>query len=433
MIKNARDYGAVGDGIANDTKALNNALLGGGTVVVPPGVYLTGTLYLESNTTLIIESGAVIRAIRGMENYNAVNFCPQNRDSKAEVQNGCHLITAVETENIRIEGGGIIDGNYGAWEWKMHSFQPCYYPQPADRNGQLIFICECRNFSMTGVHLMNSTYWTLFLHGCENVRLSDLNIESPHLVLNTDGIDIDCCCDVVINNCIIRTGDDCIAVRGNPTPLKNKRDCKNICVSNCILSSAYANAIRVGVGEGYIHDCNFSNIIVDGAKVGINLVAKFGSSQNNGTCITDLTFSDFRMDVKRPFMIELDDYYGNVPYKSKNIFEHIDFNNFRIRGYLSSFIFGNGAGIIRDINFNNVKMLAGGNGREPGVDEHGLWCVDSTEAVFDITSSAEVNFINCSIGFEADERPSGWEYDVRSIDSVDINMINCNFVKCKVK
>ena len=78
-------------------------------------------------------------------------------------------------------------------------------------------------------------------------------------------------------------------------------------------------------------------------------------------------------------------------------------------------------------------MLAGGNGREPGVDEHGLWCVDSTEAVFDITSSADVNFINCSIGFEADERPSGWEYDIRSIDSVDINMINCNFAKCKVK
>lgn len=429
MIKNVKDFGAVGNGTANDTKALNAALKGGGTVIVPPGIYLSGTIYLESNTKLVLETGSVIRAIRGMENYNAPDYCPQNRASKVEVQTGCHLVSAVEAENIRIEGGGTLDGNCTGWEWKKHDFQPCYYPQPVDRNGQLLFICECRNFSMSGLNLINSTYWTLFLHGCENVRLSDLNIETHPLILNTDGIDIDCCTDVVVSNCIIRTGDDSIAVRGNPAPLKKKKDCSNICISNCILSSAYANAIRIGVGEGFIHDCNFSNIIIDRAKVAINIVAKFGVSQNDGTHITDLSFANFRINAKRPFFIELDDYYGNVPYKSKNSFEHIDFNNFRIKGYLTSFISGNGVGSIRDINFNNIKMLVGGNGRESGVDEHGLWGVDSTDAVFDIISAKDINFTDCTIEFEADKRPDGWKYDVRSVDSSNVNIKNCTFEK----
>ena len=108
-MRNVKDYGAVGDGIALDTKAIQTAIDLGGMVYIPEGIYRTGTLYLKSTGGLHLAAGAVIVASHEREDYNEDDFCPQNRVFTSEFVTGAHLICAIKQENIVIEGHGTID------------------------------------------------------------------------------------------------------------------------------------------------------------------------------------------------------------------------------------------------------------------------------------------------------------------------------------
>src|SRR5574344_1109100 len=105
-MNDVRSFGAVGDGLHNDTAAIQRAIDAGGTVHFPPGTYVTGTLYLKSNGGLHLAAGAVIRASHDHKDYNKDDFCPQNGIFVAEEVTGAHLITAVGQENVSITGEG---------------------------------------------------------------------------------------------------------------------------------------------------------------------------------------------------------------------------------------------------------------------------------------------------------------------------------------
>ena len=112
---NVRDYGAVGDGVSKDTaslqKALDAATASGGRVVVPPGTYLTGSLWLKSRTELHLQRGAVLKASGDLADYNATDAYPQNWGSKSEGWCGKHLVLCLGQEDVAITGEGTVDGN----------------------------------------------------------------------------------------------------------------------------------------------------------------------------------------------------------------------------------------------------------------------------------------------------------------------------------
>ena len=114
-MRNVKEFGAVGDGIANDTAAIQRAIDAGGIVWIPPGVYVTGTLYLKSNGGLHLEAGAVLKASHSRSDYNQDDFCPQNMVFSSEFVTGAHLIVAMEQENISLSGEGCIDGDALFW------------------------------------------------------------------------------------------------------------------------------------------------------------------------------------------------------------------------------------------------------------------------------------------------------------------------------
>ena len=110
-MNNVRDFGAKGDGTTLDTEAIQKAIDAGGMVYFPPGIYLSGTLYLKSDGGLDLSPGAHLLASPDRKDYNADDFCEQNRVFASEQVSGAHFIVAVEQHNITIRGGGRIDGN----------------------------------------------------------------------------------------------------------------------------------------------------------------------------------------------------------------------------------------------------------------------------------------------------------------------------------
>jgi len=360
-MHNIKDFGAVGDGITLDTKAIQKAIDMGGEVYIPEGTYLTGTLYLKSNGGLNFAPGAVLKASHRREDYNDLNFCPQNIDCPAESMVGTHLITAVEQENIFIKGFGVIDGDSHFWvnESKIQNY--CnFFDHPdisANRPGQMIFFAECKNINISEITLLHSPFWHLFLHGCENAHIRGININGERRQWVNDGIDLDCCKNVTISDCIIDTGDDAITLRANGKRLqKREAVCENIVVQNCVLTSYLDYGIRVGVGEGIIRDCRFSNIIMKESLMAIGITCRFNGKKAGGTRVENLHFSDFTVNSHSLFNIRISNRINHPPLIEPCHIKNISFNNFTAKCDRMSYIVNFENGEISNIKFNNLEF-----------------------------------------------------------------------------
>ncbi len=297
-----RDYNAAGDGITNDTAAVQAALDSGEVVHFTPGTYLCGTLYMRSNGGIHLDEGATLLAIPGKENYNADDFSPRNRVFASEKVSGAHLIIAEECENISITGKGKIAGNFKSVfdltqtdeRWRPH------YPRPEWRMAQMIFLAACRNVIVKDVTLCDSQYWTCFLLDCENVVISGVKVRADRMVINADGLDIDCCRNVNIINCDIDCGDDCIALRANERHALRNSPCDNIVVENCRLRSP-ACAVRVGVGNGTLRNCHLKNLQIYDSSVGIGICPSY----TPGSCVNveNILFEDVTFEGEQAFLM----------------------------------------------------------------------------------------------------------------------------------
>ena len=316
-MNDVRDFGAVGDGRTKDTAAIQKAIDAGGMVFFPPGVYLSGSLYLRSNGGLELAPGAILLASPDKEDYNADDFCVQNSSDIREHASGAHFIIGLEVENIVICGGGRIDGSrksfYGDGREPDCVTAPLPYPNYGYekfgsvpnivwRPGQMIFICESRNIQIRDVQLYNAPYWTCFVYGCEDVQIRGLRILNDQRSHNTDGIDIDCCCRVTISDCIIDSGDDCITLRGNDKRLKRKRPCEFVTITNCVLHTC-ANGIRIGVGDGIIRNVAVSNIVFHHCGTAVTVCSNFSRDPAHGVEISNISFNNLQMDAMRAFII----------------------------------------------------------------------------------------------------------------------------------
>lgn len=332
-MRNIKDYGAVGDGVTLDTNAIQAAIDAGGMVYIPKGTYRTGTLYLKSNGGLHLAHGAVLIGSHERADYNADDFCPQNRVFKEEWATGAHLITAVEQENIVIEGYGVIDGQGDFWmnESKTNEGWPDPenrdYAPNEDRPAQMIFICECKNVRIKDVNIVNGPFWHLFFHGCEDVFVRGLNIRGDRPRWTNDGIDVDCCSRVTISDCMIDVGDDALTIRANNEPLlHNGGRCENIMVTNCILRSARDYGMRIGVGDGVISNCTFSNLNIEAPNIcGIGIMSRWSPESKYVTSMERLIFSGCNIKSRIPFDIFVAN--DDIPLKKPCFIRNISFSN----------------------------------------------------------------------------------------------------------
>lgn len=309
MTVSVSDYGAIGDGKLLETKAIQAAIddvaaKGGGCVNVPAGIYLTGTIWLRDNIELHLEPGATLLGSTNMDDYNALDAYPQNYSWLPEKWVGKHLILAVNCQNVSITGTGTIDGNSGffleppenppklrrsyGWNLGLRTSRDLSIMRP----GQTIVFCECDKVLVNGIRIMNSSCWSCFIYGCNDVVVENVFIKNPPDSVNSDGIDIDCSRNVMVSNCNIDTGDDAITLRGSSRHLKEDKPCENVTVTNCVLACSVCG-FRIGVGNGCIRNASISNIVIHRAGTGFLIQSCYSSGR--GVDISNINVSNIRI------------------------------------------------------------------------------------------------------------------------------------------
>ncbi len=260
-VFNVRDHGARGDRTSNDRSAIQSAIdacarAGGGTVLMPRGDFLSGTLHLASGVTVHLEVGATLWASTNRSDYPA---------------GLSHLLVAENARRVSITGQGVINGqgtaDYGA-RWGVPA-------KPAFRTGILVFT-DCQQVSVQGVTVLKSDAWTLHFKRCDGLTIEDVTIRNNYRRLNSDGIDPNMCRNVRIARCRIVAGDDCIVLKTTEA-----KPCENVLVSDCVLESA-SSALKLGTeSHGDFRNIRFVNCVISNSPTGIGLYLKDGGTMEN--------------------------------------------------------------------------------------------------------------------------------------------------------
>jgi polygalacturonase len=347
---NVREFGAVGDGQHKDTGAFVKAVAaaakaGGGTVLVPPGKYLTGAIEMQSHTTLEVESGATLLGSPDPADYPL-------RDSGwgLERKEISSLIYAEKAEDVTIRGHGTIDGQGQHW-WRRMGW-PSRMKVARDQrtpeeltqlallaNGrpQLIRLVGCKLVRIEGLHLINSGSWTIHPLMCEFVTVDGVTIENPVPSPNTDGINPQSCRNVQIMNSRIDVGDDCVTLKSGTNEIGRKmgRPDENITITNCVMLRGHGGVTIGSEMSGGVRNVVVSNCIFQGTDVGIRVKSQRG----RGGVVEGFNVANVVMqDVKSAFTITTfyqgTDKPGDVfpVNEGTPVFRDFHFTNITVRG-----------------------------------------------------------------------------------------------------
>lgn len=268
-VFNIESFGAVGDGVAMETKAIQDSIdachdAGGGVVRVPAGDFQFGTIVLKSNVRLSLDHGANLLGSTNKDDYTT-----EGLDNPREGGPHC-LIYANGATNIAIEGLGVIDARGTAENF------------PRDRSRgknrglrpRLLRMNNCDVVTFSGVTWKRPAFWGLHLVDCKNIHFDAVTVRFRNNNFNNDGLDLDGCENVLIEDCDIDSGDDAICLKSSKNP------CRNIVVRRCRVSSNTAAVkfgtssrggfIDVKITNCYFYDCPMGAIklqSVDGGRL----------------------------------------------------------------------------------------------------------------------------------------------------------------------
>ena len=273
-----KDFGAVGDGVHEDTAAIQaavNFVPEGGRIYFPAGTYLTLPIALRSHITLELSEKAVLLGSTERERYPILaevardpftgQETPLSSFEGNEVPAYMSLLHGAYARDITVVGLGRIDGNgqNGDW-WKDFENFPALRPRA-------VFLNRCENVTFHGVTVANSASWHMHPFFSKNIGMYDMYIEAPKNSPNTDAIDPESCDQVEIIGCRFSVGDDCIAIKSNKIEMarKYKTPADHHTIRNCLMDFGHGaltlgSELAGGIRNVSITNVEFDNIRMDG-------------------------------------------------------------------------------------------------------------------------------------------------------------------------
>jgi polygalacturonase len=359
-VFNIVKYGAVADGHTMNTNAFANAIAactqaGGGTVLVPPGTWLTGPIKLESNINLHVEKGALVQFSKNIDDYPFI----QSPDGRSKRYGKTPLMSAYKAKNIAFTGDGIFDGAGEVWryvlredltelQWKtltasggvQSADSTAWWPSKEALEGErflkdlaklkneltvadyektreylrpnLVNLVQCNDILFDGPTFENSPKFHILPAQCENLIIRNIKVLSPVSGKNTDAIDPASCRNVVIYNCMIDVGDDGICLKpGLPAESQTPGpSCENIVVADCVVYHAHGGFVIGSESYGGVRNVSVRNCVFIGTDVGL----RFKSARDRGGMVEKIFFENIQMREIVTDAILFDMYYsGGAP------------------------------------------------------------------------------------------------------------------------
>lgn len=331
-----RKYGAVPGSEKPATNAIRDAIkacsqAGGGRVLVPPGVFVTGAIHLESNVNLHIAKDATLKFSRDPKDYPIVF----TRFESTECMNFSPFIYAFEKQNIAVTGSGTLDGQADAEHWwplRKRQAATAGEGAPEDDRKRLVEMgnknvpveervfgeghtlrpnflqpYRCTNVLLEDFTMENSPMWELNPVLCKNVTVRNVTIDSHGP--NNDGCDPECCEDVLISNCVFSTGDDCIAIKSgrNQDGRRVNVPCSNVVIQNCVMKDGHGGVsigseVSGGIRNVFIEQCRMSSPHLErGLRIKTN--------SYRGGVIDNIHFSHVTIGEVAQAAVEVDFFY----------------------------------------------------------------------------------------------------------------------------
>jgi len=337
---NIQQYGAVADGLTLNTKAINTAIAacskkGGGVVLVPKGFWLTGPIVLQSNVNLHIANAALVQFTADKSQYPLVEG---NWEGLGSVRNQSP-ISATNATNIAITGTGIVDGNGDAWrmvkkdkltesQWKklvasgglLSADKKTWYPSEQSfkgaqvkdagviKNGQtakdfeeikdflrpnLLVLTKCNKILLEGVTFQNSPAWNLHPLMSENITIRNVYAKNPWYAQNGDGLDLESCKNVLVENSTFDVGDDGICIKSGRDAQGRKRGMptENVTIKNCVVYHAHGGFVIGSEMSGGAKNINVTDCTFIGTDIGL----RFKTTRGRGGIVENIYCNNIYM------------------------------------------------------------------------------------------------------------------------------------------
>ena len=347
------DFGAVGDGLTLNTDAITAAIdylfeRGGGHVIVPAGIWLTGPITLKDNIDLHVTEDAVLLFSTDRKLYPIVESVFEGLDTKRCIA----PLNADGAKNISVTGGGTIDGNGQSWRrvnrdyiapvlWRkivaegglVDASATRWYPDSSFFRGvvvsdgfnvpqglttdqewesvksylrpELLCFKNCENVLLEDCLFQNSPCWNLHPLMCRNLIIKNINVRNPWYASNGDGLDIDSCEDVIVVDSCFDVGDDAICIKSGKDEdgRRRARPCRNLIVNNCVVFHGHGGFVvgsemSGGVENVSVTDCHFL-----GTDVGL----RFKSRRGRGGVVRNIHIDNIIMTdlPEEPLLFDL--------------------------------------------------------------------------------------------------------------------------------
>jgi polygalacturonase len=322
-VYNIRDFGAKGDGKTLDTKAIQTAIdtctrEHGGTVLVPAGTFVTGTVELKSNVRLYLSAKATLLGTDDGKQYYAADAIPLTGDTTLNDGN-VGLFFAVRADNITIEGPGTIDGQGARFRSKVKGELPPAGITGPHRPYHLLFH-QCKNLTVRDIYLLNSAFHSVRVIQSEFTKFEGLHIRGK-VINNNDGFHFVSCRYVHVDNCDVQCQDDACALFGSCRFVTVSNSsfstrwsvfrfgggvAENITVSNCLIYETYGCPIKLRCGpNSRFENISFSNIVMKDVTGPISIGLGTQSRQQNTTdktpgIVRNISFNDITATVVKP-------------------------------------------------------------------------------------------------------------------------------------